>query len=376
MRILTLKNGEITDVGGINRTILELNTRLAARGHKCTVITSNNLYLPESEIYNGFRVIRINPNVDKYFYGLNIGIYNYLKKNLQELNPDIIHVHGYHGLFSVLIIYLVRKMDSMIPIVFSPYLDTYRSTFAGKYLWNVHKFISKSIFKKSSINVTCSKFEADYLFKNFHIDKNKINTIPLGVDVLEPTPKKRRHKKINLIYSGHLVDRKGVDFVIMTLNYLVNELNFKNLKLTIIGEGPKKKSLIKLSQKYRLEDYVIWKSFLSREDFIREISNSDIFLLLSKSEAFGIVIAESLTLGTPCIISNNTALAEFANENGCFAVDYPPDPREVSKVILRIREMNYNVGPLTDRIRSWDEVVDDYENLFYSLLDSNYSQLK
>ena len=91
---------------------------------------------------------------------------------------------------------------------------------------------------------------------------------------------------------------------------------------------------------------------------------SDIFLLLSQSENYGIVVPEALTMGTPVIVTKRTALNEFLNEPGCFGVDYPPDPKEVANLILKIYKSDIKVGPFTKKIRTWNEVALDYEQLY------------
>ena len=94
----------------------------------------------------------------------------------------------------------------------------------------------------------------------------------------------------------------------------------------------------------------------------------DIFLLLSNSEAYGITVAEALALGIPCIITKITALNEFINEPGCFGVNYPPDPTEVAKMVLKIYTDDVKVGPFSDKIRTWDKVSKDYENVYLDFL--------
>ena len=363
-----MKGGEIKNPGGINKTIIEINSKLSEKGHFSTVITVEKNTLPQTEYYKGFKIIRVKSAFQKFLYAFSPEIYFYLKKNLKALDPDIIHVHGYHGLLSVEVINLIRRWDSKIPIVFSPHFDTHRSSWAGKYLWGIHKLISRSVFEKSSATVTASKFEADHLIKNYNAIESKIYTITHGVDVFNPIKKSDKKNLINLVYSGFLVDRKGVNFIITALSYLVHELNFKNVSLSLIGEGPEKKSLQRLSKKLMVDEHVIWKSFLSRDEFLNEIIKADILILLSKSEAFGIIVAEALALGTPCIVSKTTALTEFTYENGCFGVDYPPDPEEVSRLILKIYDDNINVGTLTSRIRTWDKVAEDYEKLYSFLI--------
>ncbi len=361
---------EITAPGGINKTVRELAKNLAKRSHEVIVLQSNVLNLPKEELNDGFKIIRIKSKFEKNFHEFSPEIYLYLKKHLRSINPDLIHIHGYHTLFSIEVVFALKRFKLGIPIVFSPHMDIYPSSFAGKYFWRIHDFFGKTIFKHSDYIVSPSNFEALNLVSSYGINKDKISIIPHGVNLIESKKKmKDANESCNLIYSGYLIKRKGINYILSGLNILINELDFKKVKLTIIGEGPEKSNLLKLSKKLNIDSHVIWKSFLTRKEFINEIKNSDIFLLLSNSEAFGITVAESLALGIPCIISKITALNEFMSEPGCFGVDYPPHPEEVAKMILKIYKDDVKVGPLSDKIRLWDKVSEDYEKLYLHILE-------
>ncbi len=360
---------ETTAPGGINKTIRELSINLSKRSHEVIVLQSNPLNLPKEELNDGFKIIRVKSRFESNLYGLNPELYLYLKNHLMSMNPDLIHIHGYHRLFCIGVMYTLKKLDLGIPIVFSPHMDVYSSTFAGKYLWNIYDYFGKSIFKDSNYIISPSKFEALHIIDNYSIDKENISIIPHGVNLIDNKEKIiKKNKSCNLIYSGYLIKRKGVSHILDGLNILINELNFRNVKLTIIGEGPEKSNLLKQSKNLKVDDQVIWKSFLSHPEFINEIKNSDIFLLLSNSEAYGITVAEALALGIPCIITKITALNEFINEPGCFGVNYPPDPTEVAKMVLKIYTDDVKVGPFSDKIRTWDKVSKDYENVYLDFL--------
>jgi len=351
--------------GGINKLIKEIAEALSKKGHELIVIQPNPYNLPNEEVYKKFRIIRIN-SWFRDFYGLNLNAYFYIKNFLKEYKVDLVHIHGYQTFFSLIIINTIKKFNKDIPIVFSPHMDIYRSTFAGKYFWNIYNFFGKKIFYNADFIISDSNFEARYVINNYG-ENDKMSIIPLGVNVISKK-KLKRNKKLHLLYSGYLVERKGVNYILYSLNTLINELNFKNVKLTIIGEGPEKSKLLKLSKNLKVDNHVMWKSFLTREEFIKEIINSNIFLLLSNSEAYGITVAEALALGTPCIVTKITALKEFLNEPGCFGVDYPPDPKEVANLIMKMYGSNLEVGPFSQKIRTWDKVAEDYEKAYYNLI--------
>ncbi len=375
MKILLVNYLETTSPGGINKVVREIAINLSTMGHDVTVLQPNPFNQKSNEYISGFKIIRISSRFDKYFYGLNLEMYQYLKKNLKALNPDVIHVHGYHSLLPIETIYTIKRIDPKIPIIFSPHLDIIKSTFAGKYLWNIYNLFASRVFEKSNYITSCSNFEAKNI-EDIGVNIEKISIICHGVDKFEyvdttqKTEKNGKQNKIKLLYTGYLISRKGVDFILNSLNTLVNDMGFKEVVLTIVGDGPHKQDLMKLSKNLKLCDYIMWKSFLPRQDLIDEIINSDIFMLLSRSEAYGITVAEALTLGTPCIITNRTALKEFKDENGCFIVDYPPEPKRIAELILDINENEITVGPLTSKIRPWNEVVMDYERLYRSSLSN------
>lgn len=354
---------ETTSPGGINKAVRETAKNLAKQGHQITILQNNPLNLPQEEYFDNYSIIRVKSRFGKYLYDFSYEIKSFLENNLKELNPDIIHIHGYHSLFSFIVFFYLIKQDKKIPIIFSAHLDTVRSTFAGKYLWNIYNWYGKKIFQKCSHIVSFSDYEKNEIIKIFQVDPHKITIIPHGVDSIHPQ-EKNRAKRIKLLYYGHLIKRKGVNHILDALNVLVNDQGRKNVLLTIIGEGSELQNLEQLAENKNLVNHILWKPFITREKLIKETYNADIYLNLSNSEAYGISVAENLALGTPCIVTKRTALKEFLEEPGCFGVDYPPDPREVADLILKIHGNKVKVGPFSDKIRTWREVSQEYEKLY------------
>lgn len=368
MNILLINYMEITAPGGINKTVREIAKYMSTRGHYVTVLQANPLNLKNEENLDGFKVIRVGSKFENRLFGINHNIFLYLKNNLKFLNPDLIHVHGIHSLLSSEVIYAIRKVDINTPIVFSPHLDVSRSTFLGKYLWSIYvQIIGIKTFKKVNHILSCSTFEAQNISCIFDVNPSYISIIPHGVDIINLIKPHNSNTQINLIYAGYLIKRKSIHHVLNGLYSLIYDHNFNNVVLTIIGEGPERNRIADLVKNLNLEDHVIFKSFLPRSEYISELKRADIFLLLSASEAYGIAVAEALAQGTPCIVANNTALKEFTNEIGCYGIDYPPDPVNLSELILKIHSQDVKVGPLSEKIRTWDKVIDDYEKMYRKL---------
>lgn len=375
MKILMIHYSEITSPGGVHRTVVEMAKNLSKMDHDVTVLQGNPNGLSHKETYEGFRIIRIKSRVADHLYGFSPEIYSYLKKHFSELNPDVIHVHGYHTLFSPEVAYLIKKLNPQVPIVFSPHFGVFsRSSFAGKHLWGIYnRSLGKNVVENSEIIITASRFESDNLMKLFKVAEKNIKVIPHGVDYINTEKAKEKNGNINLLYVGYLLELKGIQWIIEALHDLVY-MKKVDAFLTIVGEGPYEGELKKLAQTLKVSQFIRWEGFVpaSQSERLREIyQSSDVLLLLSQSENYGIVVSEALASKTPVIVTKRTALNEFLDEPGCFGVNYPPNPGEVADLVLQIHEDGVEVGPLTQKIQTWDEIVKKYEREYRVVVSPN-----
>lgn len=123
---------------------------------------------------------------------------------------------------------------------------------------------------------------------------------------------KLSNKDINIVSVGRLHLQKGYDLLINVINKLnIKNIIPKNFKLRIYGDGPQKNELERLIKEYRLTD----KIFLSGKVYnpYKYIKDSDLFILPSRYEAFGLVIIESMILGIPVLATKNHATDQIIN---------------------------------------------------------------
>ncbi|QUH22622.1 glycosyltransferase family 4 protein [Methanobacterium alkalithermotolerans] len=371
MKILLINFMETTYPGGINKAVREIANNLS-KNHEVTVLQSNPFNLSSEENYEEFNIIRVSSWLEKYTYGLNPEFAIYLKKHFHELNPDIIHIHGYTTLFSIEAIHIIKKMNKKAPIILSPHYSIFsRNTFAGKYFSGIYnQLIGKRSIKKADIIIASSNFEADNLKKYLNVPEEKIKIITHGINNFNPVHNKKKEGLINLLYVGYLLELKGVQYILEAMNELINKKKVP-VCLRIVGEGPYRDKLKKIADELDLNEFIIWEGFIQNsnmEKLLEYYKKADILLLLSQSENYGIVVIESLAMGTPAIVTKRTALKEFLDEPGCFGVEYPPNPKVVADLILEIYKTDVNVGPLSEKIRTWCQVVKEYENLYIDVL--------
>ena len=353
---------ETTAPGGINKLVRETAKHFSKNGHEVQVLQPNPLGLSPKEVLDGFTITRLSTRIGKYAYGYSPDLMMGVSHFIDAFKPDIVHVHGYHTLFTLGVIRKIRATNATIPIIFSPHMDSTASTLGGNLIFLYHKLFGQTIFDTVDYVFAGSNFECENIHSNVDVPKDKIAIVPLGVDIIVPKKYHRIHDKIQLLFVGYLIKRKNVRAVLDVLGTLVHNYGVEGINLTIVGDGPEKGRLFQYAEKLHVQNHVIWRKSLNNDQLRYEIVNSDYLLLLSSSEAFGIIVAETLALGTPTIVTNTTALSEFASEPGCFVVPYPPDPNEIAKQILAVEQIK--IGPFSGRIRTWNSVADDYINIY------------
>ena len=86
-----------------------------------------------------------------------------------------------------------------------------------------------------------------------------------------------------------------------------------NININVLGEGFERKSLINLRAELGLDNYI---EFLgNKENPYTYLNNSDLFILSSKAEAFGIVVVEAQMLGVPVLATDCVSIRELVTDN-------------------------------------------------------------
>jgi glycosyltransferase involved in cell wall biosynthesis len=107
-------------------------------------------------------------------------------------------------------------------------------------------------------------------------------------------------KKQVIISVGALSKLKGMDLIIRSLQ----KLDFQDVDLLIVGEGPERKSLEMLAESLGLKERVRFLGFMNRKDLLELYNLSDIFALTSYSEGLSRVLIEAMDCGCIPIVTN------------------------------------------------------------------------
>lgn len=250
-------------------------------------------------------LLPIKKNIDRLLYSSKIQKYSsHILNEIDNNKYDIIHAHSLYTDGGTAFL-LSKKLQ--IPYIVAvrgadttAFMKYYRflAPFARKILENA----SKVVF----ISPDLKRITLEYLYRNSKTPnflKNSV-TIPNGVDRFWLSNEYRKSTKpqgiVNIIQVGRLVKYKNTDKSILAVKKL--HQSGIDVTLNILGKGPEEDRLRNLIQKNDISDSVNLIGFVSdRQLLLEHYRNSDIFLLPSNGETFGIAYIEAMTQGLPVI---------------------------------------------------------------------------
>ena len=201
-------------------------------------------------------------------------------------------------------------------------------------------------------------------------DTKKIAVIRYGVSLEKSEQKEnsvaKKKKRLKLLSIGRLVEQKDYPTTLNALALLNKSGN--DFEYTVIGEGILQNSLIQQSYNLGIGQSVSWIG--KTNQVVSYLNESNIFILSSRYEGFGLVLLEAMKEGIPILASNCPAIVEVVGRNysGLFPVG---DSDTLAKLLLSCYDSNFLHGLLhqtKDRIQLFDssvmvkEVLEVYKN--------------
>lgn len=354
MRILQVCPIYYPHIGGTEDHVKNISERLAKK-HDLTVFTTDpSGKLQKEEVINGVHIRRFKafPPSDAYHFSSS------MLRTLKTSEFNIVHGHDFHDLPMFFSRYAKCKQ-----FVVTPHYHGVGHTPFRNFLMALYKPIGGKILEDADRIICVSIFEKNLLQNHFNLGDEKIVVIPNGVNLEEfEKPLRRRKENRRTILCVSRVERyKGIDCIVHALSELQADI-----ELEIVGKGTHKDNLMRLVSKLGLLRRVRFYQDLSRKELLQRYVNADVFVLLSKHEAYGITVAEALASGTPCIVARGSALEEFVDNRNCFGIDYPID---INELVVMIEDV---IGKEVKKVDLWDwnDVVKElikvyYENLPY-----------
>ena len=332
LRIMIYSDHFYPSLGGSENYALDLATELTRQGHSVAVVTAQKEFDADTPL---FQIFRLRKPFSLYRVNLN---FIELPKIIKEFQPDILHINYQTGGENLLI--------PLLKVMRMPFIITYHADHLVTLGRMIDELQLVSTFRCAKFIMIQSKRD-EKKFKSRGFPKEKLFLSRFnGIDTEKykcVSKGNRNENSIKLLCIARLDDShkyKGIHELIMELRGLnIIELPFK-LSINIIGDGNLREQYENECCVYHLSNI----SFLGNvgfEQMIKEICDADFLILpsIDKAEGFGRVALESLSCGTPVIVSKYAGIAELIEKYNAGIVY---DPRNLKGLIYTIASFLYS----------------------------------
>jgi glycosyltransferase involved in cell wall biosynthesis len=208
----------------------------------------------------------------------------------------------------------------------------------------------------------------------------RIINVPFGAAIQpdphhEPQPPQRGPgDPFRLLFTGRLVQRKGIAVLLQAMAELVGE---RRVHLTVVGDGPLRESLRERAAALGIGDRVEFTGFIPAAELGRRLRGCDAFVLPAVEdakgdvEALGVVLIEALLHGRPVIASASGGIPEIVLHERTGLLTTPGSSSELAAAIRRLDDDPALALRLAARGRehvmqrfSWDTIIETLVDVY------------
>jgi len=297
-----------------------------------------------------------------------------VKRKINELNPDIVHVQGTHYPYN----FIAGKLSKMFPTIL-----TVHGVMAIEYKFNkglnyfgvfISYLLEKYSFSKIKQIIVCSPIIKDIIIKKSDAE---IYVIPNGINT-DTMCNIKPFKSVNypsLIYFGLLEKIKGVDILLMALVLIKNQ--FPDIQLYIAGNGSQGDYLRQLTKKLNIENNVNFLGYVNGKEKYAYIKSADVFVVPSRYESFGIAILEAMACESS-IIASNVGNIPYLLENDLLGLKFVSGNVDelAEKIIYLLKNTNLRekMGKESLKISEnykWNKIAKNTSDIYKKVVGAN-----
>lgn len=379
MRILYLC-GFYPEIGGpfyVSKTLLE---KLSEKGVEIKVLSPipTNYSRNKIDFLNAlpFEIRYLKTQLPRWIMpSFSTKFLNEIKKD----NSDVVHLLGVFDFYAAALSVSDKR------IVFSPHGTFMKEAYNMKKLKQVKKniymkIVGKKILDKSSKIHLITEEERNHFLSFYPEFQNKTVVIPNGLNLsgYEIKIKKTsfsdkytmlKEKKI-VLYLSRLNWTKGIDILIKGFSMAHKER--KDIMLVMAGkddgDGYEKK-VRKWVEEEGIKEVVLFTGMLTGKDKLMALYGSNIFILPSYSENFGMAIIEAMACGLPVVVSNKVGIVREIKQWQSGIIIEPTVDGVYQGLKACLEMESYKRQEMIDRARKMVEVLYDIDKVSNRMIE-------
>ena len=173
-------------------------------------------------------------------------------------------------------------------------------------------WIEKRGMDAASKIITVSNLTREIVINKYHIDPSKIETVYNAVEpvsIAEDINIRKGFDEKVVTFLGRITMQKGPEYFIEASNKVLQVM--KNVRFVMAGSGDMMERMIRRAASLKITDRFHFTGFLRGRDVFTMLTMSDVYIMPSVSEPFGISPLEAMQSNVPVIISKQSGVAEI-----------------------------------------------------------------
>lgn len=326
MRIIYIITG--LGMGGAETITIDIANRMVKLGHLVVIIYLTGENALKENINKEIKVFGINMKKNPFNFILS---FFRIKSIICRFKPDVVHANMVHANLLARILRLFTKIPNLVCTEHSINIE-------GKFrmiLYRITDFLS-------SINTHVSDEAMQHFINNKAFSPQKSITVYNGIELTKDSKQnadeedgpKFNNNEFIFINIGRMTQPKDQRSLIIAFSLFCKSVS--NAELLIIGDGPFRNELKKLTHELLLEEKITFLGI--RNDVAKFYEIADCFVLSSEWEGLPMVILEAMSHSLPIITTNVGGALETIQES-----DYivpKKDPIALSKKMIQIYNLD------------------------------------
>ncbi len=311
MKIGFVLDDSLDKTDGVQQYIITLGSWLAKQGHNVHYLVGETHRVDIPNIHSLSKNIAVRFNKNRMSMPLKADK-SKIVKLLNDEQFDIIHVQmPYSPLMAGFVVSNVSQKTAVIGsfhIVPFNLLHNVAGRALGLYL--------KRNLRRFDAVIGASWPAFDYAKSSFRVKPVMIpNTVDSALYGKGKMIDKYNDGKINIVYLGRLVERKGCTYLLQAIKILHDKHQLMNVRVIICGKGPLDSELKDYVRDNRLSAVIHFVGFVNEADKPDYLASAHIAVFPSLGgECFGIVLIEAMAAGSEVVLGgNNIGYASILN---------------------------------------------------------------
>lgn len=272
---------------------------------------------------------------------------------LEKIRPETSIICDYSNIFGWSALFWAKKNRNNLIFWLSSTFDDKKHTFLKNQL-------KRYFLKHFSIGLAPGSRTKEY-YKYMGVDKSKIIETGYGVEndhfihlyeksIIERTSSLKEleiSSKNNFIFIGRFAPEKNI----FTLLYSFLEVSKTNSDwgLILLGDGPLKNEVNTFISDNNLQNKILLPGFIQQDEIVKYLVESDVFILPSLSEPWGLVVNEALLCRLPVIVSTKCGCQPELVKEGVNGFSFDPNNQlKLTNLMQGFANGSYNIKSMRE----------------------------